>query len=65
MTNQNWRAENPGSTGGSPVGGGDLAVANFFSFALLSDVVAASRRNLQASRLRSPDIVIPYEEGWL
>jgi hypothetical protein len=52
-------AEFPGSTGGSPVGDGGLAVANFSGLDSSRKMVAASRRNPQAGRLRSPEFWIP------
>ena len=44
------------------MGDGGLAVANFLAFIALSKMVAASRRNLQAGRLRSPDVMTPRVE---
>jgi hypothetical protein len=46
----------PGSTGGPPVGDGGLAVADFSCLPIFLEIVAASRRNQQAGRLRSPDV---------
>jgi hypothetical protein len=52
----------PGSTGGSPLGDG-LAIANFSGCRFSQEVIAASRRNQQAGRLRSPEILVRREEG--
>jgi hypothetical protein len=53
----------PGSTGGSLVGNGGLAIANFSGCRFSQKIIAASRRNQQAGRLRSPEILVQREEG--
>jgi hypothetical protein len=53
-------AENPGSAHVSCAGDGVPAITNFLPS---TKIVAAGRRNPQAGRLRSPDQIIPHEEG--
>jgi len=60
MRNMSAFAENPGSAHVSCAGDGVPAITNFLPS---TKIVATRRRNQHTRRVRSPDIVVPHEEG--